>query len=110
MIGRHVGRLGRHPFVLRLAPADLTATPTVAPSDARSEAVPGKVASDRPPGGTAVTDAAASHPVLSEQYWEIEYQGRFYPWRPVHPEDELDLPRLIRGAMAYLQGDLGRHG
>jgi hypothetical protein len=48
--------------------------------------------------------------VVFERYWEIEYQGRSYPWRPVHPEDELDLPRLIRGAMAYLQGDLQRHG
>jgi hypothetical protein len=47
---------------------------------------------------------------MFERYWEIEYQGRSYPWRPVHPEDELDLPRLIRGAMAYLQGDLLRHG
>ena len=103
MIGRHVGRLGRHPFVLRLAPADVTAL--AAPSDAATaEAAP---SAGR---GTAASAAAASHPEVSEQYWEIEYQGRFYPWRPVHAEDELDLPRLIRGAMAYLQGDLRRHG
>ena len=75
MIGRHVGRLGRHPFVLRLGPPD--------------------------------TSGAESVPL--ERYWEIEYQGRAYPWRPVHPEDELDLPRLMRGAMAYLEGDLHRH-
>jgi hypothetical protein len=76
VIGRHVGRLGRHPFVLRFGPPD----------------------------------ASGAEPVMFERYWEIEYQGRSYPWRPVHPEDELDLPRLIRGAMAYLQGDLLRHG
>jgi len=76
VIGRHVGRLGRHPFVLRLG----------SPDESRIEAV------------------------ALERYWEIEYQGRSYPWRPVHAEDELDLPRLMRGAMTYLQGDLQRHG
>jgi hypothetical protein len=75
-MGRHVGRLGRHPFVLRMEPAN----------------------------------GSGTEPVTLERYWEIEYQGRSYPWRPVHAEDELDLPRLIRGAMAYLQGDLQRHG
>jgi hypothetical protein len=74
VIGRHVGRLGRQPFVLRLGPPD----------------------------------ASGVEPVTLERYWEIEYQGRAYPWRPVRAEDELDLPRLMRGAMAYL-GDLQGH-
>jgi len=76
VIGRHVGRVGRNPFVLRLGPPDESGT----------------------------------DPETFEQYWEIDYQGRSYTWRPVHAEDELDLPRLMRGAMAYLQGDLQRHG
>jgi len=61
---------------------------------------------------TATTPRAfhETDPETFEQYWEIDYQGRSYPWRPVHAEDELDLPRLMRGAMAYLQGDLRRHG
>jgi hypothetical protein len=38
-------------------------------------------------------------------YWEIEYEGRTYPWRPVRPQDEIDLPQLMRAAIAYLNGD-----
>jgi hypothetical protein len=41
-------------------------------------------------------------------YWEIEYEGRIYPWRPVHPGDEADLPQLMRTAVAYLRGELQR--
>jgi hypothetical protein len=41
-------------------------------------------------------------------YWEIDYEGRTYPWRPVHPEDEADLPQLMRSAIAYLKGELQR--
>jgi CheY-like chemotaxis protein len=77
MIGRHVGRLGGHPFVLRLGP-----------SAARS--------------GNA-------SPIV-RRYWEIEYEGQAYPWRPVHPEDEQDVAKLVRAAMTYLQRDLQRHG
>jgi hypothetical protein len=77
MIGRHVGRLGNHGFLLRLGPPD-------------------------PAQGSGT--AAAS------RYWEIEYEGRVYPWRPVHPDDEADVPRLMRTAMAYLRGELQRRG
>ena len=45
-----------------------------------------------------------------ERYWEIEYEGRIYPWRPVRPEDEADVPGLMRTAMTYLRGDLQRLG
>ena len=41
-------------------------------------------------------------------YWEIDYEGRTYPWRPVHPEDEAGLPQLMRSAIAYLKGELQR--
>ena len=41
-------------------------------------------------------------------YWEIEYDGRIFPWRPVHPGDKADLPQLIRTAIAYLKGELNR--
>ena len=41
-------------------------------------------------------------------YWEIEYEGQIYPWRPVHPGDEGDMPQLIRTARAYLKGELRR--
>ena len=39
-----------------------------------------------------------------------EYEGQAYPWRPVHPEDEQDVAKLVRTAMTYLQRDLRRHG
>src|SRR5262249_21294779 len=77
MMGRHVGRLGGHPFVLHLGPS-------------------------------AARDGNAS-PVV-RRYWEIEYEGQAYPWRPVHPEDEQDVAKLVRAAMTYLQRDLQRHG
>jgi len=77
MIGRHVGRLGGHPFVLRLGPS-------------------------------AARDGNAS--VVARRYWEIEYEGQAYPWRPVRPEDEQDVAKLVRAAMTYLQRDLQRHG
>ena len=76
MVGRHVGRLAGHPFVLRLSPS-------------------------------AVQDG---HPSSALRYWEIEYEGQAYPWRPVHPEDEQDVAKLVRTAMTYLQRDLRRHG
>jgi CheY-like chemotaxis protein len=76
IIGRHVGRLSGHPFVLHLGPA--------------------------------ARDANTS-PVV-RRYWEIEYEGQAYPWRPVHPEDEQDVAKLVRAAMTYLQRDLQRHG
>jgi hypothetical protein len=38
-------------------------------------------------------------PEGGKRYWEIEYDGRLFPWRPVHTEDESDVPSLIRGAM-----------
>jgi hypothetical protein len=41
-------------------------------------------------------------------YWEIQFEGRIFPWRPVHPGDEADLPQLIRAAIAYLKGELHR--
>jgi hypothetical protein len=41
-------------------------------------------------------------------YWEIEYEGQIYPWRPVHPGDEGDMPQLMRAAIAYLKGELQR--
>jgi hypothetical protein len=41
-------------------------------------------------------------------YWEIEYEGKIYPWRPVHPRDEADLAQLMRTAIAYLRGELQR--
>ena len=41
-------------------------------------------------------------------YWEIEYEGQIYPWRPVHPGDEGDMPQLMRAAVAYLKGELQR--
>jgi len=40
--------------------------------------------------------------------WEIEYEGRIYPWRPLHPTDESDLPQLMRSATAYLKGEVHR--
>lgn len=49
-------------------------------------------------------------PDLRERYWEIAYEGRVYPWRPVHPEDETDVPKLVRTAMAYLRGEVQRQG
>lgn len=45
---------------------------------------------------------------LPASYWEIEYEGRMYPWRPVHPADESDLPQLMRSAAAYLKGEVQR--
>jgi CheY-like chemotaxis protein len=77
MIGRHVGRLSGHPFVLRLS-------------------------------SSAARDGNTS-PVV-RRYWEIEYEGHAYPWRPVHPDDEQDVGKLVRAAMTYLQRDLQRHG
>jgi hypothetical protein len=41
-------------------------------------------------------------------YWEIEYEGQIYPWRPVHPGDEGDMPQLMRTASVYLKGELQR--
>jgi len=76
MVGRHVGRLAGHPFVLRLSPS-------------------------------AVQDG---HPSSGRRYWEIEYEGQAFPWRPVHPEDEQHVAKLVRTAMTYLQRDLRRHG
>jgi hypothetical protein len=43
---------------------------------------------------------------LPATYWEIEYQGRTYPWRPRHRNDESDLSQLMRSAIAYLRGQL----
>ncbi len=76
MIGRHIGRLGHHGFLLRLE------TP-----------------------GAQMTEQD-----VPKGYWEVEYEGRIYPWRPVHAEDEGDLPRLMRTAMAYLRQELHRYG
>ena len=41
-------------------------------------------------------------------YWEIEYESEIYPWRPVRPVDERDMPQLMRTAVAYLQAELQR--
>jgi hypothetical protein len=43
-------------------------------------------------------------------FWQIEYEGRIYPWRPVHPADRADLKQLMRAAIAYLKGELERAG
>jgi hypothetical protein len=43
-------------------------------------------------------------------FWQIEYEGRIYPWRPVHPADRADLKQLMRAAIAYLKGELQRAG
>lgn len=51
-----------------------------------------------------------SMPEGGKRYWEIEYDGRLFPWRPVHAEDESDVPSLIRGAMTYLRGEVQRQG
>jgi hypothetical protein len=48
--------------------------------------------------------AAFSDIGVPASYWEIEYEGRIYPWRPVHPSDESDLPQLTRSAIPYLRG------
>jgi hypothetical protein len=45
---------------------------------------------------------------IAASYWEIQYEGRVYPWRPVHPGDESDLPQLMRSAIAYLRGEIQR--
>ena len=56
--------------------------------------------------GTA--DAPGSVIGIAASYWEIQYEGRVYPWRPVHSGDQSDLPQLIRSATAYLRGELQR--
>jgi len=45
---------------------------------------------------------------VAASYWEIQYEGRIYPWRPIHHGDESDLPQLMRSATAYLRGELQR--
>jgi hypothetical protein len=35
--------------------------------------------------------------------------GRIYAWRPMHPNDESDLPQLMRSAIAYLRGEIHRN-
>jgi hypothetical protein len=45
---------------------------------------------------------------VAGSYWEIEYEGQVYPWRPVHPGDEGDMPQLMRTAAAYLKVELQR--
>jgi len=42
-------------------------------------------------------------------YWEIEDEGRIYPWRPIHSNDESDLSQLMRSAIAYLRGEIQRN-
>ena len=49
MIGRHIGRLGHHGFILRLESLGVSMTEEDAPKG----------------------------------YWEVQYEGRVYPWRPV---------------------------
>jgi CheY-like chemotaxis protein len=53
-------------------------------------------------------DAPGSVIGVAGSYWEIQYEGRVYPWRPVHHGDESDLPQLMRSATAYLKGELQR--
>jgi len=53
-------------------------------------------------------DAPGSVIGIAASYWEIQYEGRVYPWRPVHSGDQSDLPQLIRSATAYLRGELQR--
>jgi hypothetical protein len=50
--------------------------------------------------------AAGSVIGVPATYWEIEYEGRTYPWRPRHANDESDLPQLMRSAIAYLNRQL----
>ncbi|HXS24991.1 MAG TPA: hypothetical protein VN719_12215 [Gemmatimonadales bacterium] len=56
-------------------------------------------------GAASAAGSAIDFPAT---YWEIEFEGRIFPWRPVHPGDEADLPQLIRTAIAYLKGELHR--
>jgi len=49
-------------------------------------------------------------PEGGKRYGEIEYDGRLFPWQPVHTEDESHVPSLMRGAMTYLQGEVQRQG
>lgn len=53
-------------------------------------------------------DAPGSVIGIAASYWEIQYEGRVYPWRPVHPGDQSDLSQLMRSATAYLRGELQR--
>jgi hypothetical protein len=64
---------------------------------------------------TAASSCGTARPVqrgmvigVPGSYWEIEYEGEIYPWRPVHPGDERDMPHLMRTAVAYLQAELQR--
>jgi len=50
--------------------------------------------------------AAGSVIGVPATYWEIEYEGRTYPWRPRHASDESDLAQLMRSAIAHLRGQL----
>ena len=50
--------------------------------------------------------AAGSVIGVPATYWEIEYEGRTYPWRPRHANDESDLSQLMRSAIAHLRGQL----
>ena len=53
-------------------------------------------------------DAPGSVIGVAASYWEIQYEGRLYPWRPIHPGDETDVAQLMGSATAYLRGELQR--
>jgi len=43
---------------------------------------------------------------IPASYWEIEYEGRTYPWRAWHVKDQSDLSQLMRSAIAYLRAQV----
>jgi hypothetical protein len=39
-------------------------------------------------------------------YREIVFEGRTYAWRPLRPDDESDMPQLVRSAAANLRAEV----